>query len=244
MNFITIFKEFTSSNSQIREGLINTLIFFAFNNFIILPLCYLSAYFIYKKILMHSVFKYVFFIPSIVSAVILTSFLKFMLSPNGPITILWGNIFGDAPIFLSDSRYAMPVLLFYNLWTGFGVQLIYFHASLVRIPKDVIEYATLDGVTPFQELIHILFPLTFPFYMTFVILGFGGIFSASGPVLLLTEGAYGTMDLAYWSFVTLTTDYVNGTSLVAALGQLETLIALPIALFAKKLSDRIETVEY
>jgi hypothetical protein len=72
----------------------------------------------------------------------------------------------------------------------------------------------------------------------------GSIFSSSGPVLLMTEGTANTYDLSFWSYYTLTTDSKSGINLVAAMGQLQTLVALPLAVGAKWLSDRIPTVEY
>ncbi len=244
VNFQTIFALLANPNSTLQQAIWNTLKFFAWSMFVINPLCYIFAYFIYKKIFLHNFFRYVFFLPSIVSAVILTSFVKFMLDTGGPINDLYVALFGFAPQFLADRDYAFNVLLLYNLWTGFGVMMIYFYSAFARIPKDILEYGTLDGLNSFKELIHIIFPLTWPTYSVFVVLGLGSIFSSSGPVLLMTEGTANTYDLSFWSYYTLTTDSKSGINLVAAMGQLQTLVALPLAVGAKWLSDRIPTVEY
>ncbi len=244
VNFQTIFALLANPNSTLQQAIWNTLKFFAWSMFVINPLCYIFAYFIYKKIFLHNFFRYVFFLPSIVSAVILTSFVKFMLDTGGPINDLYVALFGSAPQFLADRDYAFNVLLLYNLWTGFGVMMIYFYSAFARIPKDILEYGTLDGLNSFKELIHIIFPLTWPTYSVFVVLGLGSIFSSSGPVLLMTEGTANTYDLSFWSYYTLTTDSKSGINLVAAMGQLQTLVALPLAVGAKWLSDRIPTVEY
>lgn len=243
-NFRYIFNDMVSSYSRILPALGNTVKFFCWNFLLIMPLCYVFAYFIWKKIFMHNVFKYIFFLPSIVSSVIMTSFLKFMLEPSGPLYELMLQITGQKISFLADSRYAFKVLLFYNLWTGFGVQLIYFYAAFARIPVDIIEYGKLEGLSSFREMYSIVFPLTWPTYSVFMILSIGSIFSASGPVLLMTQGRVNTEDLSYWSYITLTQNSLNGTNIVAALGQLQTLIALPLALIMRWLSEKIEPVEY
>lgn len=244
VNFQTIFAMLTNPNSTLPQAFMNTFKFFLWSFFVITPLCYIFAYFIYKKIFLHNFFRYIFFLPSIVSSVILTSFLKFMLAENGTIYNLFLTLFGEVPQFLADRDYAFKILLLYNLWTGFGAMMIYFYSAFARIPTDILEYGTLDGLTSFKEIIYIIFPLTWPTYSVFVVLGLGSIFSASGPVLLLTNGTANTYDLSFWSYITLTTNSSNGVNLVAAMGQLQTLIALPLAIIAKWLSNKIPAVEY
>ena len=77
-----------------------------------------------------------------------------------------------------------------------------------------------------------------------MILSIGSLFSASGPVLLLTQGKVNTEDLSYWSYITITQNSLNGTNIVAALGQLQTLIALPLAIVTRWLSNKVEPIEY
>ena len=243
-NFRYIFSDMASTYSRIIPAFLNTLKFFAWNLLLLMPLCYIFAYFIYKKIFLYNAFRYIFFIPSIVSAVIMTSFLKYMLAPAGPLYELAEAITGEAISFLADSRYAFKVLLFYNFWTGFGVQLIYFYAAFARIPVEVIEYGKLEGLSSFKEMIFVTFPLTWPTYSVFMILSIGSLFSASGPVLLLTQGKVNTEDLSYWSYITITQNSLNGTNIVAALGQLQTLIALPLAIVTRWLSNKVEPIEY
>ena len=134
--------------NPIREALINTLIYFAFSFFFMMPMCYLVSYFIYKKILLHKFFRYLFFMPSILSAVIMSSFFKYMVEPGGLVMrLLSDEAAGNLTLLLADSRYALGTLLFYNFWSGFGVNMIYFTATFNRIPQDILESARLEGVS-------------------------------------------------------------------------------------------------
>lgn len=85
-NYVRIFREFTQSDrsSDLYISLINTFKFF-FLGIIMLPVSFLTSYFMYKKIFLHGVFKIVFFLPSILSAVVWSSIFKLVLEPTGPI---------------------------------------------------------------------------------------------------------------------------------------------------------------
>ncbi len=244
--FSMLFNEFGNPFSRISGAVVNTIIFFCVNTFIKLPLCFLFSYFIYKKILGYKVFRYVFYLPSIISSVVLTSFFKFMADPGGPLTIVWESLFGDAPMFFADSDYALKTIIFYTLWSGFGASMIFYTAAMVRIPESVIEYGTLEGVSFLREVVSIVVPLVWPTLSVFILMNFVDIFSASGPILLFTNGEHDTYTLAFWIYANTMGAGTGGQNLnyAAAVGLFFTLCGTPIALFAKWLLDRIEPVEY
>ena len=107
-NFKIMFDSFRNPTSELRGAFVNTMIFFAVNLFIKLPLTFICSYFLYKKIKGYKYYRFVFFLPSIISAVVLTSLLKYMVNPGGPLPriyeMLWGR---EAPLFLADSDYAL-----------------------------------------------------------------------------------------------------------------------------------------
>jgi ABC-type sugar transport system permease subunit len=63
-----------------------------------------------------------------------------------------------------------------------------------------------------------------------------GILGASGPILLFTNGNYGTTTLSFWIFSQVV--YSGNSELPAALGLMMTLLSLPLVFtvrhFAKK----------
>ena len=61
-----------------------------------------------------------------------------------------------------------------------------------RVPFEIIEAAKLDGCGPAREILSIIFPLIWPTYSTQFIFALTGILSATGPILLFTNGKYGT----------------------------------------------------
>jgi ABC-type sugar transport system permease subunit len=252
-NFQLIINQFSNPDPKapIWASISNTLIYWSFSFFIILPLCYLIAYFIYKKIWGHRFFRYVFFLPSILPAVVISAFFRYMMEPYGPlaavVTVLLGKPWDTQVQLLGQSSTALLVLLLFNLWGAFGVNLIYFTANLERIPQDIIESARLDGASTWREIRYILFPLTWSFFSTFMFLSICGIFSAGGGTYLFgLNGAYNTWDYPFWQYymIALATADSANTYMCAALGWFVTLIAAPISLLFRKLSNKVESVEY
>lgn len=229
---------------NMAEALRNTLIFWSWNVFLELPLALVISYFIFKKIRGGYFFKVMLYLPAIVSAVIMTTAFKNVIAVGGPLDQMIKNLFNhEIPMLLYDSRYAMPTLLGYNLWTGFGVNIILFTGAMTRIPEETFESAKIDGITPFKELTQIILPLIWPVFSTVIILSVAGIFSASGPILLFTQGEYGTMTISYSIFQQYF-EY-NQINRAAAIGLIFTVMGIPIIIFSRWLLSKWgEDIEY
>ena len=232
-NFKIMFDSFRNPTSELRGAFVNTMIFFAVNLLIKLPLTFICSYFLYKKIKGYKYYRFVFFLPSIISAVVLTSLLKYMVNPGGPLPriyeMLWGR---EAPLFLADSDYALGVILF--------------QGAMSRIPPEIIEAGKIDGVGMTRELFQIVTPLVWPTISTVVVLAFVGIFSSSGEILLFTKGLYDTYTISYWIFELV--QGIKGTvnlEYASTVGIFFSVIALPIVLLVKRGLEKItESVEY
>ena len=70
-NFKIMFDSFANPASELRGAFVNTMIFFSINLLVKLPLTFLCSYFLYKKIKFYKYYRFVFFLPSIISAVVL-----------------------------------------------------------------------------------------------------------------------------------------------------------------------------
>lgn len=243
-NFTRLFREgFNGVEPIMKEALKNTLTFFFFGLLVMTPLNLFNGYLFYKKIPCYKVFRFVFYLPAIIPTTVLTTLFRYILSPDssGLVSIILGNFNVAMPDLLGDSRYAMKTMLLYQFWTGLTAFLLSSNA-MKRIPHEVIESAELDGITDIQELTSIIIPLIWPTIATSLLLSVVNIFSATGPVLLLTEGNAGTYTIAYWLFERV----MSRTNLeyAAATGLFYTVLGLPIILFTKWLSGKVEDVEY
>ena len=247
-NFSMLFKELTLSDSIMMIAIKNTLTYFAVSLLVITPLSLVFSYFLFKQIRGYRFFRIVFFLPSIINAVVLVILYREMVSVNGPLFALLKSIFGmgeyDVPELLADSRYATPTIIAYCIWTGFGVNLILFNGAMTRIPEDVIEYGRLEGVGIFRELFAIMIPMIWPTLSTIIIFASVGIFSAGGPILLFgTNGEFKTWTISYFIFDQVFTRQIY--EYASAVGLFFSAIGLPVVLLVRFFLTRIGTeVEY
>lgn len=246
-NFTQMFNEFASSASELWMSLKNTLIFFVFG-FVMLPISLVCSYFIYKKIWAFKFYRIVFFIPSILSAVVWSNIYRELIGPEGPVAIIFQQLMGldMAPTFLIDSRYALTAVIMYGFWLGIAGNFVLFCGTLARIPDSVIEAGKLDGVGWFRELVQVVIPLIWPTLSTMVIISLTGIFTASGNILLLTGGTYGTNTISFYIFQRVygNAETSNSYNYAAAVGLFFTILTLPMVLLANKLLSKVESVEY
>ena len=252
-NFAQFWDELTREGGTIGIALGNTLIYFAVG-IIMLFLNLVASYFLYKKIFMYKTFRIIFYLPAIISAVVLTTVYAEFIKPQGPLgAILKAMGIPMRPEgLLGDAATATWTIVIYTIWSGF-TNMILFHGSLARIPGEIIEAAKLDGCGPFRECIHIVFPLILPMFSTMLIFNLTGLFTASGPILLFTPEiyeatAYKTMTISYWIFTQVYGMGGLGGSgyygVVSAAGICFTLMGVPIILLVRKLLDKIPVVEY
>ena len=235
-NFATLFKEFTLPDSTITGALKNTFIFFGVDLLVTFPLSIVMAYFIYKRVPFFRGFRVIFYLPCIIASTVTSTLFKYIIAGNGPIAQILEHFGRDMPSLLANSDYALNTILFYTVFFGLGANLVLFSGALNQIDTSVLESARIDGANRFQELIFMIVPLMWPTLSTVLTFTFVGLFGASGPILLFTQGAYGTQTLSYWIFHQV---YYGSTYYYpAAVGLFFTLIGAPIALLMRWLLSK------
>ncbi len=243
-NFKWYFENLTSDRPTVDmgEALLNTVTFWLFSVLVEGPISIVISYLVYKKIKGYAFFRVITYLPCIIGSIVMVAVFKSFIRSGGPLDTIVQKLGGEPiPKYLYDSRYAMKAMLVYNLWNGFGTSIILYAGAMERIPKDVVEYALLDGVTPVKEIIHITFPLIWPTWSTMFILSIGSIFTSGGPTLLMTGGEWGTMTVAYSMFQQVY--FYNQVTRAAAIGTIFTLIGVPLVLFSRWLLGKIRATE-
>ena len=243
-NFTRFFKEVKISDFQLGLAVKKSVLLYVSGTFFTLPLSLLFAYYLYKKVALSGFFRVVFFLPSIISAAVLVTLFKYVVMPSGPLNELLSIILGkDVAIeWVVDEKYSMFTILFYCVWTGFGGNIVLLTGAIYRIPEDVMEYGKLDGIGMTRELFSVIIPLIWPTLSTLIICSTAGLFTATGPVLLFTEGQFKTMTLGYFIF-----DKVQAGQYYypSAIGLIFTFIGVPLTLLVKRVCDKtFEDVAY
>lgn len=237
-------------SDNIRIAFINTFKTFGVQ-IVMFPIGLFVSYFIYKKILGYKAFRVIFYLPTIISGVVV-SFFYLQLMQNGFMPKLLEKLYNlDYKLInpLVNSDFANKMVLLNLVWLTFPGQLIIWGGTFSRIPESVLESARIDGVSWVREMFGIILPLVWPTFVLMVTLQIAGIFGSSGSVFLLTQGEYGTQTVSNWMYMQVyyaTNPYASRTLYyVAAMGLMLTAVSCIIAILVRKfLVSKIEETTY
>ena len=245
-NLVTFWKAITDNGNDLNLALKNTGLYFLSGAVITMPLSLLVSYFLSKKISAYKFFRIVFYLPCIIPPIVLTSVFSQSLLPTGPVGELLQKINPNYPINgplrVNDSVIPTLTIILYTVLTGIGGDMLIFSGAMSRIPHELFESAKLDGCGPLREVVKIVLPLILSTVSTKIVLLISGIFSASGPIMLLVTGEYRTSTIAFWIYniVKEEGDY----NLVATAGLCFTVVLIPLIILVRALMDKLSDVEY
>jgi multiple sugar transport system permease protein len=135
-------------------------------------------------------FRSVYYLPTILSSVVVGYLMKAMYAPQGPVDTLLQSL-GLGRLIVDWLTYvpsAFMVLIFCFYWQTLGQGTLIFLAGMSTISNEVIEAAKMDGAKWWDRLFKIVIPSLVPtiFYFTvtnviFVFIGlFGLVYSVTG----------------------------------------------------------------
>ncbi len=131
-------------------------------------------------------FQTIYFIPLVIPPVVLAYLWSIYLEPNyGVISTLLDKLHLNAlnVPFLGSHSLALPTIAVITAWAGMGFPIMIFLASLINVPKDLLEAARIDGASSFRSFFSIILPIIKPTILTITTLNF--------------IGSFGTFDLIY-----------------------------------------------
>ena len=231
-----MFLQDMQGNGILALALKNTLKYF-FVGMIQQFLCYVVAYFLYKKIPGHKVFRFAFYLPCLIAPVITTAIFMEVIRVGGPLYKVVDALFGiQLNNLLSRPETATDTIIVFMFLSGIGTSYLIFLGAMNRIPKEIIEAGKLDGCSTWREFWSIVFPLTFGTYATFFLMGLCAVFTASGPILYMTQGGADTTTLGYWLFTQVMGDSYNYP---AAVGLVFTMLGIPILLISRFIINKV-----
>lgn len=217
-----------------------SLVAYASNLLIGLPLNLIFAYVIYKKMPGHVFFQIVLFLPSMVSSMVVT--LMFQYSVDYILPELMMKLFRyEMPNLLFEVDLIFPTLLFYRIWAGFGSALILYSGAMSAIPESIVESVQLDGITPLKEFWYITLPLIWKTVSVFLVVEISGIFGEKLALLNFygKKADTNVQTLGYYFFQTIINDESFASyPYASASGILFTIITVPITLLSRWAFDK------
>lgn len=117
------------------------------------------ALLIKKKTRLSHVCEVIYFLPMLISMVVASVLISYILSNNGPLNLLF-QVLGMKPISWLNGRFsAKMAVMILELWKG-GTFFIFVYMSAMRsLPADCLESSRIDGANVVQETIYVVLPL-------------------------------------------------------------------------------------
>jgi multiple sugar transport system permease protein len=135
-----------------------------------------------------SVFRTIFYLPSIVPSVATATVFIWIMNPQiGLINGILRSIGITGPNWLGDTTWAFYSLVLMGLW-GVGGSMVIYLAGLKDIPAQLYEAATLDGAGPFDKMRRITLPLLTPVIFFNLVMGVIGAFQYFDGAFIMTRG--------------------------------------------------------
>lgn len=171
------------------KAILNTLVFLVIHIPLQIVVALALAYFLNEKLFMRGFFRASFFMPVVISGVV--------------VTILWQQLYGfesglinrilvDLGLgrveWLSNPRIAMPAIAIMATWKNVGLYVILFLVGLQTVPVSYYEAADVEGANAWQKFRYITLPAINPTIFMVVILSTIGGFSLFIEPYIMTGG--------------------------------------------------------
>ena len=168
-NFILAFQNLANS-PEVNPAIKNSLILYACTVFVTFG-ALVFAFYIYKRYIGSELFRFVLFLPQIISSVVLVLIFMYFVEEGLP-------ALGITEVgLIANPKTDFQTILFYNIWAGFGTQLMMYNGAMRAIPESVGEAAKIDGASSFQEFIFITIPSIWGTLSTFIVVCICEIFT-------------------------------------------------------------------
>lgn len=222
--------------SKLAYAFGNSMLSFGVSVLVGIPLTLMFSYYIFKNYFMSGVFKFVFLLPSMISAIVLVIMFKGLVSDAIPALTekLTGTRTSDL---LNTASTKFGTVLFYNIWIGFGSGILMYSNAMSGVSKEVLEYGQIDGVNDFQEFFHIVLPAIFPTITTFLVVRVAALFTDQANLYAFFGGylsfEYNTVGYFLFQKVVGDTTRMADYPYASAAGISLTLVAVPLTLVTR-----------
>ncbi len=217
------------------KAIVNTLVFLCIHIPLQIIVALGFAVILNSKIRMRGVFRAIFFLPVVVSGVVVTILWQQMYSfDDGLLNNLLLMVGADKVPWIIDARYAMPSIAIMATWKNVGIYIILFLVGLQNIPMELYEAANLDGANKRQQFFGITLPMLNPTVIVVIVLSTIGGFSLFVEPYVLTGGGPMQSTLSAFLYIYNQAFYFNHMGYAAALAFAFAFFILLVVLLQRK----------
>lgn len=187
-----------------------------------------------------SVFRTIFYLPSIVPAVANCMLWSWLYNKDfGLFNSVLTAIGLPKQAFIAGQETVIPSLIFMSMW-GCGSTMIIYLAGIQGVPQQLREAVRIDGGNYWHELVNVIIPMVSPTIFFNVLMGLVGSFQAFNQAFLMTGGGPNNKSLFYSYYLYSTAFKQNKMGYACALGWVMFIIMIIFtALFFKTFTKRV-----
>lgn len=152
-------------------SLYNTLYMVAIGVPLTLLVSFFCAVLLNLKVRGQSIYRVIYFLPSIVPTVASTILWLWILNPQtGILNTVLGYAGIEGPNWMSNPAWSKPGLILLGMW-GMGGTIVIYLSGLQDVPTSLLEAAELDGANWWQRLWNVTVPMVSPITLFNLITG-------------------------------------------------------------------------
>ena len=246
-NYIRIFETFFKDLSMMNA--FKNSFFAVLVHVIVLPLCIVVSYAFCKKVPGEKIFRTIFYLPSILSTVVMTMCFKYMFNNNpsvfvGPFASVLNSFGIDFPGWnvIENPGTVWALIVLYCVWVGMGTNVIVLSSAMNRVPKELSEAARLEGCGYWRELFLIYIPLSMPTLSTLLITTVTSVFNFYLQPMFLTDentGVNGSMYTISWYIFNNANGNPSQLIDTVTIGLIFSLFMLPFIVAMRKITRKL-----
>ena len=115
-----------------------------------------------EKIRGQGIFRVIFYIPNILSVVVIAAIFNAIYDPNSGLLNSFLKLFGagkDPILWLGDQKIVIFSIAIALIWQAIGYYMVMYMVSMSAVPESVYESAGLEGAGRFRQFFQITIPL-------------------------------------------------------------------------------------
>lgn len=185
-NYVSVFR-----SKLFWKSMKVSLIFILFTTLFQVVLGFFYGYLVYLQPKGYRIYKILLFIPNVLPSVATGFIWNYIYSPSMGLLKPAMEAIGLGELYISpiaDPKLALYALIFAQVWSGLGIQVILFNSGFMNIPTEVIESARLDGATGWKMIKTMVIPMSWDITKMVIILQTIGALRSFDLIYVMTGG--------------------------------------------------------
>jgi multiple sugar transport system permease protein len=186
-----------------------------------------------------TIYRTVFFIPSLVPQVSLAVLWLWVLNgEHGVLNSVLASLGITGPNWLSDPNWSKPAMVVMSVW-GVGNAVLIYLAGLQDVPTQLLEAADLDGANGWQRIRNVTLPMISPVILFNGIMGIIGTLQVfTVPFIMFPNGSPARSTYFYAMYLFDNAFKYHKMGYASAMGWIMFLIILVLTLTSLRLSEK------